>query len=209
MCKQMEDSKIVKRSGTDIKYIAVSNQNLCRRPFLEQITYICQAGNSFPKPDMLILREKDLAEEAYKKLAEEVLAICNKNNVKCILHSFLETAKELKVKKIHLPLWKLGQMAPEQLAFFDEVGCSVHSLAEALDACALGASYLTAGHIYTTDCKKGMPARGLTFLREICEAVHVPVYAIGGIHFDENQIGDVCGCGADGVCVMSEYMKAK
>ena len=64
-----------------------------------------------------------------------------------------------------------------------------------------------AGHIYATDCKKGLPPRGLSFLREVCSNVTVPVYAIGGIGFADGRIEEVCKNGAKGACIMSEVMK--
>ena len=53
-----------------------------------------------------------------------------------------------------------------------------------MEAERLGATYVTAGHIFTTDCKKGLPPRGLDFLKNVCDAVTIPVYGIGGIKFD-------------------------
>ena len=47
---------------------------------------------------------------------------------------------------------------------------------------------MTAGHVYVTDCKKGLPPRGLEFLKEVCTKVTIPVYAIGGIHAGTGQI---------------------
>ena len=44
-----------------------------------------------------------------------------------------------------------------------------------------GATYVTAGHIYPTDCKRGLAARGTQFLERVCRVVSIPVYAIGGI----------------------------
>ena len=34
------------------------------------------------------------------------------------------------------------------------LGCSVHSVEDAIEAEKLGASYLTAGHIFATDCRE-------------------------------------------------------
>ena len=107
---------------------------------------------------------------------------------------------------IHLPLFLLKENS-EKLSDFLAVGCSIHSVEEAKEAQKLGATYLTAGHIYTTDCKKGLPPRGLDFLREVCNAVTIPVYAIGGIHAGTGQIREVMECGASGACIMSEMMK--
>ena len=86
----------------------------------------------------------------------------------------------------------------------DDAACAV---ATALKAEKLGATYLTAGHIYATDCKKGVPPRGLDFLRNVCEKVNIPVYAIGGIHVGTGQMEEVMKCGAKGGCIMSEMMK--
>ena len=68
----------------------------------------------------------------------------------------------------------------------------------------LGCTYITAGHIFDTDCKKGLPGRGLDFLKNVCAGVSVPVYAIGGI--SPANISKVRETGAAGACVMSGLM---
>ena len=87
------------------------------------------------------------------------------------------------------------------------MGTSVHSVEDAIAAEKLGARYLTAGHIYVTDCKKGLPPRGLDFLHAVCEAVQIPVYGIGGIKIDEEQLRELKMSGAAGGCVMSGMMQ--
>ncbi|HEX2925559.1 MAG TPA: thiamine phosphate synthase, partial [Ruminiclostridium sp.] len=61
------------------------------------------------------------------------------------------------------------------------------------------------GHIYETDCKKGVLPRGLSFLKEVCSSVSIPVFAIGGITKD--RACETAATGASGVCVMSEAMQ--
>ena len=85
------------------------------------------------------------------------------------------------------------------------VGASIHSLQEAIVVGNEGADFIVAGHIFETDCKKGLPGRGIDFLTSIIEQVDVPVYAIGGI--DEFNIEEVSSAGASGACQMSFYMK--
>lgn len=85
------------------------------------------------------------------------------------------------------------------------IGASIHSVTEALEAQQLGASYVTAGHVFATDCKKGVPGRGLTFLKKVCEAVSIPVYALGGMN--EGNLKLVMKMGAAGSCMMSGFMK--
>lgn len=179
------------------KVISVTNSALCAGDFLQQIKLVAYSG-----VDKIILREKQYSSEEYYALAKDVMEICKKANVQCILHSFVDIAIELKSDAIHLPLPILK--ATNNLPF-NEIGASVHSVEEATQAVALGATYLTAGHIFTTDCKKGVPPRGTKFLAEICSAVNVPVYAIGGIT-TENAY-EINNTGASGVCLMSPLMK--
>lgn len=181
--------------------LAVTNRTLSKRPFLEQIEEICKHH-----PKSLILREKDLSEAEYTALAKDVLAICQRHNVSCILHTYFRAAKELGCDAIHLPL-PLLRAHKEELSGFSHVGTSIHAPAEAEEAEKLGATYITAGHIYATDCKKGLPPRGLTFLEEVCRRVSIPVYAIGGIKINEKQLQEVMDCGAKGGCIMSGMMQ--
>ena len=181
--------------------IAVTNRKLCNRPFTEQLERVCRHH-----PRALILREKDLSEHEYELLAEQVLEICGTHDVPCILHTYTEVARNLGCSRIHLPL-PLFRTEASSLGDFSLVGTSVHSVEDAIEAEKLGASYLTAGHIYVTDCKKGLPPRGTGFLREVCLQVSVPVYAIGGIHLDENQMKEIIDSGAAGGCIMSGMMQ--
>lgn len=215
--------------------IAVTNRKLCaaeqtmtsedgsawKDRFLAQIRRICAVH-----PAALLLREKDLAPEEYMALAGEVLAVCAEYNVDCILHSCPEAAEYTGNYKLHLPISGLRALKTEGTAgtvgthaAYDMLGCSVHSVEEALEAQALGATYLVAGHIYATDCKRGVPPRGTSFLREVCAAVSLPVYAIGGIHLEgktgaldmpqpcKQQMQEIFTCGAKGACIMSGMMR--
>lgn len=150
----------------------------------------------------VILREKDLSLSEYTELAKRVASSCESCGVQCIIHAFPETARELGIKALHMPLHMLTKQLCEE---FDIVGSSVHSVDEAVKAQQLGASYITAGHIFATDCKKGLAPRGLDFLKDVCRSVDIPVYAIGGI--SEKNMGLTLEAGAEGVCIMSGLMK--
>ncbi len=192
----MEQKSLVK--------VAVTNRRLCESSLGEQIARL--ANEKVHRPDLLILREKDLPENEYEALAREVLSLCEDLNLRCILHTYVETARRLRVDGIHLP-FSLWRKHLEELSDFSFLGVSVHSVEEARFAQEHGVSYLTAGHIFATDCKKGAPPRGLNFLKEVCESVYVPVYAIGGI--TPQRIPEIVqGCPSiAGVCMMSYYMK--
>lgn len=157
-------------------------------------------------PDSIILREKDLSENDYTVLAEKIMSVCMRYSVPFTMHYYYKAAIRLGVKRIHLPLPVLRSMTDEYKSFFDIIGVSCHSLSEAAESAQRGASYIIAGHIFETECKAGLKGRGIDFLREMKSAVSIPVYAIGGI--SEKNVADVITAGADGICIMSGFMKS-
>lgn len=182
--------------------LCVTNRILCKEDFLQRVEEI--AAN---KPKGIILREKDLSEKEYKELAENVLVICKTYDVPCMLHSFIDVAMELGAENIHLPLHILRKMDEKTKETFKIIGASCHSVEEAIEAERLGCTYITAGHVFVTDCKKGLAPRGLEFLQNVCESVSIPVYAIGGI--SSENINAVRKVGAAGACVMSGLMRCE
>jgi thiamine-phosphate pyrophosphorylase len=185
--------------------ICVTNRHLCDGDFLDKIKTIAYEKRA----SKIILREKDLGEEEYKTLAIEVMRICDDNNITCILHNFYKTAIELNANGLHLPLHVLEKMTYEENKVvrnkFRYLGASCHSVEEAVKALNLGCTYIVAGHVFQTDCKKDLPPRGLGFLKNVCDSVDIPVYAIGGINGE--NMGLTISAGATGVCMMSGFMR--
>lgn len=184
------------------KIICITNRKLCRAGFPEQLKKIAAA-----RPDMVILREKDMSEKEYSELTEISTEICKGYGVPLAVNSFWKTASELGIKRVHLPLHILRDLSADNKAKFDVIGTSCHSVEDAIEAQALGAGYIIAGHIFETDCKKGLAGRGTGFLSEVCKAVDLPVYAIGGISAD--NAAECIRAGADGICLMSGFMQAE
>ena len=108
--------------------IAVTNRKLSQRPFLEQIKRVCQL-----RPEAIILREKDLSETEYAKLAEEVYNITTGYDVRLIIHTHINVARELGINTVHMSLHNMREYRKE---FIDNVnktnniktGCSIHSV---------------------------------------------------------------------------------
>ncbi len=179
--------------------VCVTARKLCSKNFFEQLERIANA-----KPKFVILREKDIIEEEYNALAEKAAEICQ-GKTEMVLHFYWKTAINLGKDSIHLPLHILRMLTDADKRHFRRIGVSCHSVEDALEAQKLGASYITAGHIFSTDCKKGLAPRGIDFLRKVCISIDIPVYAIGGI--SPENIGLVRECGAAGACVMSGFMR--
>lgn len=184
--------------------IVITNRALVKGDFLEQLERVLRL-----RPHGLILREKDLSDAAYTALAKEVLALCRKEEVLCFLHSRIPSAKELNCRNLHLSVPALDAMMPEERRLlreeFDRISVSCHSMEDMRFAVECGASQIVLGTIFETDCKKGLKGSGTGFVREICRACPVPVYAIGGI--TPERLPEVMEAGAAGGCMMSGFMK--
>lgn len=181
--------------------LCITSRRLCPGDFLTQVEAIAAAGVGG-----IVLREKDLSQEEYTALARRVLDRCQRHHTRCVLHSFPAAALSLGAEAFHAPLPILRAMPESQRQTFRILGASCHSAADALEAQALGCTYLTAGHIFDTPSKPGLPGRGLVFLQNVCQSVSLPVYAIGGIQ--AGNAADVYAAGAYGVCVMGDLMRS-
>jgi len=200
-----------------IKLNIISNRKLCENENLEkQIEKIFSAYERkiiLKNFDIvaLTLREKDLNKNEYLKLIEKIYPICQKYKINLILHQNynLNLDDKYKIDGIHLSynIFKsLNQnIKAELIKKYKRIGVSIHSLEEAKDVESLGASYVIAGHIFETDCKKGLEPRGLKFIEDLSSALSIPIFAIGGI--DEKNSQSVINSGAFSVCMMSNLMK--
>ena len=200
-----------------IKLNIISNRKLCKNENLErQIEKIFLA---YEKKIILknfeivslTLREKDLDKNEYLNLVEKIYPICKKHKINLILHQNydLNLDEKYMIEGLHLSyeIFKsLNKNIREGLIKkYKRIGVSIHSLDEAKEVENLGASYVVAGHIFETDCKKGLEPRGLKFIEDLSSALSIPIFAIGGI--DEKNSHSVIDSGAFSVCMMSSLMK--
>lgn len=176
------------------KIICVTDRKSCKEDFLTRIEKIASA-----KPDRIIFRDKDCGDKEYVEFALKVLEISGKYGVPCSRYFHPDFTGDT-----HITMPMLQHIPLSEMNYLRVVGVSVHSVEEAKEAESRGADYVTAGHIFETDCKKGLAPRGLDFLREVCNSVRIPVYAIGGI--SPHNISQVAQAGADGACIMSGFM---
>lgn len=200
-----------------IKLNIISNRKLCENENLEkQIEKIFSAYQrkiileNFEIVS-LTLREKDLNKNKYLKLVEKIYPICQKYRIDLILHQNYDLRLDNKynVEGLHLSyntFKSLNKNIREELIKkYKKIGVSIHSIDEAKEVENLGATYIVAGHIFKTDCKKDLEPRGLEFIQELSSALIIPIFAIGGINQENSHL--VINNGAFGVCMMSSLMK--
>ena len=200
-----------------IKLNIITNRKLCENENLER--QIEKIFSAYEKKIILknfeivalTLREKDLDKNEYLNLVEKIYPICQKYRIDLILHQNYDLVLEDKynVEGLHLSyntFKSLNKNIREKLIKkYKRIGVSIHSLEEAKDVENLGATYVVAGHIFETDCKKGLEPRGLNFIKELSSILTIPIFAIGGINEENSNL--VLNSGAFGVCMMSSLMK--
>ena len=200
-----------------IKLNIITNRKLCENENLErQIEKIFSAYErkiilkNF-EIVALTLREKDLDKNEYLNLVKKIYPICEKYRIDLILHQNydLNLDEKYKIEGIHLSYDNFKSLnkniREELIRKYKKIGVSIHSIDEAKDVENLGATYVVAGHIFETDCKKGLEPRGLNFIKELSSILTIPIFAIGGINEENSNL--VLNSGAFGVCMISSLMK--
>lgn len=184
--------------------IVITNRHLVQGDFLKQLEKVTKLH-----PHALILREKDLTDDAYESLAKKVFDLCKREDITFFLHTKIEIARKIGCQNIHLSIPMLkGLSETEKKALtedFCEISISCHSMEDVEIAMVGGATQIILGTIFETECKKGVLGKGVEFVREICQKCPLPVYAIGGMNLQRLPL--VIDAGAAGCCMMSGFMQ--
>lgn len=200
-----------------IKLNIITNRKLCENENLER--QIEKIFSAYEKKIILknfeivtlTLREKDLDKNEYLNLVKKIYPICEKYRIDLILHQNydLNLDEKYKIEGIHLSYDNFKSLnkniREELIKKYKRIGISIHSIDEAKEVENLGATYVVAGHIFETDCKKGLEPRGLNFIKELSSVLNITIFAIGGINQENSHLA--INSGAFGVCMMSSLMK--
>ena len=153
------------------------------------------------------LREKDAPHEDIVELGCELCAICRAAGVPFVVDDEVEIAREIGADGVHVGQDDMACENARALLGPDAiVGVSAQTVEQALAAQAAGADYLGVGALIPTPTKP--EAVDVTFdeLREICDAVDIPVVSIGGLNV--HTIPQLGGSNADGAAVVSAIFAA-
>ena len=162
-----------------------------------QVEKALQGGATFVQ-----LREKNLEKEAFLAEAWEIKALCRKYNVPFVINDDVDIALAVDADGVHVGQDDMeagdvrAKLGPDKI-----IGVSAHTVEEALLAQARGADYLGAGAVFPTGSKADADDMSHEMLQAICEAVDIPVIAIGGI--TRNNVKELSGKGLSGIAVIS------
>ena len=153
------------------------------------------------------LREKELSEEEFLAEAKEIKALCASYHVPFFINDNVDIAIKCGADGVHVGQEDM-KASDVRAKVGDQmmIGVSAHSVEEAVEAVKNGADCLGVGAMFATSTKADANVLPKETLRAICEAVEVPVVAIGGI--GESNILELAGTGADGVALVSAIFGA-
>ena len=155
----------------------------------------------------LQIREKDLDAGSFEAEAASLKALCARYAVPYVVNDSVEIALAIGADGVHVGQSDIKGRDIRSLIGPDKIlGISAGTVEEAIAAEKAGADYIGAGAVFGTSTKKN--ARNLTVekLREIANAVSIPVVAIGGI--SARNLMELRGSGVDGVAVVSAIFGA-
>ena len=148
------------------------------------------------------LREKQLGDADFLQEAIQIHALCQQYGVPLFINDNVEVALQCHAEGIHvgqddMAAAQVRQRVGDKMM----IGVSVHSVEEALEAVRHGADCLGVGAAFSTHTKADVDVLPEGMMKAICDAVDIPVVAIGGIH-RENLL-QLAGCGEAGIAVIS------
>jgi len=167
------------------------------RSLADVVEEAIRAGVTF-----LQLREKNLDNVSFLKLAREIKSITDKYKIPYVINDNVEVAMASGADGVHVGQEDMDAQDVRRIIGPDKIlGVSAQTVEQALLAEKKGADYIGVGSVFPTSTKLDAEAVSFETLKEICKAVSIPVVAIGGINKDNAM--KLAGSGIDGIAVVS------
>ena len=148
------------------------------------------------------LREKELSQEAFLEEAKEIKELCRKYQIPFVINDNVEIAREMDADGVHVGQSDMEAGNVREVLGPDKIiGVSAQTVKQAVQAEQSGADYLGVGAVFPTGSKADAEDVPLETLKAICQAVSIPVIAIGGI--SAGNISKLAGSGICGIAVIS------
>ena len=184
-------------------YVIIDIQALTRRNHIEVASQAIGGGAK-----TIQLRDKLTNKKELLPIAQQLRNLCVKHNVLFIVNDHLDLALATDADGLHLGQSDLPIKVARQLLPIGKIlGRSTTTVSEAITAESEGADYIAVGSIYPTSSKETAVVVGLDRLRQIRQAVSLPLVAIGGITKD--NAAEVMAAGANSVAIINAILQAE
>ena len=194
----------MKFAKEDLLLYAVTDRHWLKDETLEnQVEKALQGGATF-----LQLREKSLDDDIFLAEAKEIQKLCKKYQVPFVINDNVDIALEMDADGVHVGQSDMeaddvrAKLGPDKI-----IGVSAQTVEQAVLAEKRGADYLGVGAVFHTDSKADVAEVSRETLKAICDAVDIPVIAIGGIN--KENVSELAGTGICGIAVISAIFAEK
>ena len=186
-----------------LRLYAVTDRSWLRgQTLLEQVEQALIGGAT-----LVQLREKELDEDTFLREAVDMAKLCHRYGVPLLINDNVEIARRSGADGVHVGQEDMEAAAVRSILGSDMiVGVTAKTVGQALRAQEAGADYLGSGAVFGSSTKLNAKPMTRELLKSICNAVSIPVVAIGGIN--RENILDLAGTDIDGVAVVSGIFAA-
>lgn len=168
----------------------------------EQVEKALKGGATF-----IQLREKNLDDESFYREALEIQELCKRYKVPFVINDNVDIAIKINADGVHVGQSDMEALDVRAKLGNDKIiGVSAQTVEQALLAEKHGADYLGVGAVFPTGSKDDADDVSHETLKAICDAVSIPVVAIGGISKD--NVSELKGTGICGIAVISAIFGA-
>lgn len=168
----------------------------------EQVEKALKGGATF-----IQLREKNLDDESFYREALEIQELCKRYKVPFVINDNVDIAIKINADGVHVGQSDMEALDVRAKLGNDKIiGVSAQTVEQALLAEKHGADYLGVGAVFPTGSKDDADDVSHETLKAICDAVSIPVVAIGGISKD--NVIELKGTGICGIAVISAIFGA-
>lgn len=169
----------------------------------EQVEEALQGGATF-----IQLREKELDDDSFLKEAIEIKELCLRYQVPFVINDNVEIACKVEADGVHVGQSDMEAGDVRAILGEDKIlGVSAQTVEQAVLAKQRGADYIGVGAVFPTGSKEDAQDVSHETLKNICDAVDIPVIAIGGI--GKHNVMELKGSGICGIAVISAIFAAK
>ena len=194
----------MKFAKEDLLLYAVTDRHWLKDETLEnQVEKALQGGATF-----LQLREKSLDDDIFLAEAKEIQKLCKKYQVPFVINDNVDIALAIDADGVHVGQSDMEALDVRKRLGPDKIiGVSAQNVQQALLAQKHGADYLGVGAVFPTGSKDDAEDVSFETLKAICQAVYIPVIAIGGI--TKQNVSELKGSGICGIAVISAIFAQK
>ncbi len=197
LAKMLRQDKIKRLAGL---YVIIDTAFLKGRNPTEVAAQVIRGGAK-----VIQIRDKERSVKEFISIAGELKKMCSEHNVLFIVNDSLDVALAVDADGLHVGRDDLPVATARRLLPIDKIlGASARTMEEAGTASSEGADYLGVGSMYATATKEKAEVVGPERLKEIRQAVDLPIVAIGGIN--NSNLRDVLKAGAKAFAVISAVL---